>query len=109
MKVVEKSFRENELKGSIAKFDFLLEEVTLGLSKNPTVTRDALFLWVAKTNKRGLEALKKPSVDALNEIVPTKKLDPLSLKRHNLKKTFGIQEGAASGKSICTHFLVFNL
>lgn len=74
----------------MTKFDQLLEMVELGLAKNPTVTREAVILWVEKTNRRGIKALKPQSLQADNEIVPQIKMTPDERKRNNLKKTFEI-------------------
>lgn len=90
MGVVQKSFAINELKGSITKFDHLFQEITLGLVKNETITREGLFIWVEKTNKKGLRALKSTGTDATNEMMPEKKLTPDERRSRNLKKTFSI-------------------
>lgn len=100
--MVENTFKQNELKGSLSKFDHLLDEITLGLSENETVNMEALFLWIKNANQRGLKAIKPKSMDAENEIVPEIQTTSEELRRYNMKKTFEIQEGAANGKSICT-------
>lgn len=98
-------FRRAEFGSSIKKFDELMDNIVLGLHKNETVTREALFLWTITVNKRAIRALTKQATEAESDIIPDKKMIPEELKRHNKKKTYKIQEGAAQGKSICKNLI----
>lgn len=78
-----------------------MDNLVLGLHRNTTISREALFLWTITVNKRAIKAITKQATEAESDIVPDKKMTPDELKRHNKEKTFKIQDGAAQGTSIC--------
>ena len=98
---IEDLFKKNEnLAKSIKKFDELLNYMILGFSKNTTITKDALFLWTLSTNRKAIEALVPQTLEADQDMVPEKEMNPIELKRFNMDKTYKIQQGAAEGHSI---------
>lgn len=97
---IEDLFNRQNLASSMKKFDELLKYMILGFSKNPTITKDALFLWTIATNKRAITALIPKTTEADSDMIPEKKMNPIELKRFNMDRTYRIQKGAAQGKSI---------
>jgi hypothetical protein len=97
---IQALFNRENLASSIKKFDELLKYMIIGFSKNPTITKDALFLWTIATNKRAITALIPKTTEADQDMIPEKKMTPAELKRFNMDKTYKIQQGAAEGKSI---------
>ena len=97
---LEQVFQRENLNYSLKKFDELFNFLILGLSENPTVTKDALFLWTISMNKKAISALMPSTTEADADMIPEKRMIPDELKRNNMERTFKIQEGAAKGESI---------
>jgi U3 small nucleolar RNA-associated protein 20 len=90
-----------DLTKAINKCTELFRNLIEGLIKNTSIDTDSVFLLTYAMNQRAITLLVDKISENSNEIAVLPEFDSkLDLQRNNLAKTYKIQEGAASGKSL---------
>lgn len=89
------------LADAVNKSGELFKQLTEGLLKNESVETESVFLLTYAMNQRAIELLEHKAPQSSNEIQLYEEFDSkVELRRNNLEKTYKLQEGAASGKSL---------
>lgn len=100
--IIEEHLNESKnITKAVNKSTELFKYIIEGLMKNPSIDTENMFLLTFAMNKKAIDLLSiEDSNKVNNELMPIEEFDKSELRRNNLEKTYKLQEGAASGKSI---------
>lgn len=90
------------------KIEEILRQFTEGVTKNPSLDVELILIICFYLIEQSLDTMMIKDTPDLNEFtVQEYSLTKDDLKKYDVQRTFLIQEGAASGKSICKHFYYY--